>query len=127
MCTLIAIHRRIPGAPLVVAANRDEFLDRPTEGPAVRDGDPAPVLAPRDVRAGGTWLGLGAHGVFAAVTKSPSGQNYEANAADSDRITQLVIAQRWPPRTWGSLHERAIRVGASVCPRLYHPGPWLWR
>ncbi len=45
---------------------------------------------------------------FSAVTKSPRGQNYERNAADSDRITDLVIAQRWPTRTWDSLLERAL-------------------
>ncbi|GAB4519979.1 MAG: membrane dipeptidase [Amphiplicatus sp.] len=46
--------------------------------------------------------------VFSAVTKSPSGQNYESNDADSDTITGLVIAQRWPVRTWSSLAERAL-------------------
>ena len=46
--------------------------------------------------------------VFSAVTKSPSGLNYERNAADSDDITALVIAQRWPMRTWDSLAERAL-------------------
>ena len=45
--------------------------------------------------------------VLPAVTKSPDGQNYERNDADSDRITSLVIAQMWPPRTWDSLYERA--------------------
>ncbi|MBD3646990.1 MAG: peptidase M19, partial [Pseudomonadales bacterium] len=45
---------------------------------------------------------------FAAVTKSPSGQNYEANTADSDNITALAVAQLWPPRTWSSLFERAM-------------------
>jgi uncharacterized protein with NRDE domain len=68
MCTLIAIHRRISGAPLVVAANRDEYFDRPTEGLKVRSGEAGAVLAPRDLRAGGTWLGLGQNGLFAAVT-----------------------------------------------------------
>lgn len=46
--------------------------------------------------------------VFSAVTKSPSGLNYERNAADSDDITALVVAQRWPIRTWDSLAERAL-------------------
>ena len=75
MCTLIALHRCFADAPLVVAANRDEFLERPTEGPALRDvairsSDTARtrVVAPRDLRAGGSWLGLNAAGVFAAVT-----------------------------------------------------------
>jgi len=68
MCTLIAIHRAVPGRWLVVAANRDEYLDRPAEGPALRRGPGGPILAPLDARAGGTWLGLNAHGVFAALT-----------------------------------------------------------
>lgn len=68
MCTLIAIHRAVPGRWLVVAANRDEFLDRPAEGPTLRRTPTGPVLAPLDSRAGGTWIGLNAHGVFAALT-----------------------------------------------------------
>lgn len=46
--------------------------------------------------------------IFPAVTKSPSGMNYDQNTGDTDQITQLVIAQRWPIRTWGSLLERAL-------------------
>ena len=68
MCTLIALHRQLVGAPLVVAANRDEFYGRPAEGPALRATRSGPVVAPLDLDAGGSWLGLGAHGVFAAVT-----------------------------------------------------------
>ncbi len=45
--------------------------------------------------------------LFTAVTKSPEGQNYEENAGDTDRITALVMLQRWPVRTWASLYERA--------------------
>ena len=68
MCTLIALHRCIDGAPLVVAANRDEFFERPAEGPALRETAGGWIVAPRDLRAGGTWLGLNARGVFAALT-----------------------------------------------------------
>jgi len=47
--------------------------------------------------------------VFAAVTKSPAGQNYHQNDADArDNITLLAIAQLWPMRTWDSLTERAL-------------------
>ena len=68
MCTLIAIHRTVTGAPLVVAANRDEYLDRPAAGPSIQETSGGPVMAPRDVRAGGTWLGVNPRGVFAGVT-----------------------------------------------------------
>ena len=52
----------------MIAANRDEFFARPAEGPALRETPFGRVVAPRDQRAGGTWLGLNATGVFAAVT-----------------------------------------------------------
>lgn len=45
---------------------------------------------------------------FTIVTKSPRGLNYDANDGDTDNITPLVFAQRWPARTWGSLTERAL-------------------
>ena len=46
--------------------------------------------------------------VFSAVTKSPKGLNFGENAADApDQITKLALAQLWPPRTWGSIYERA--------------------
>ncbi len=45
--------------------------------------------------------------VFATVTKVPPALNYEENTADADQITGLLIMQRWPLRTWGSLFERA--------------------
>ena len=46
--------------------------------------------------------------VFSSVTKTPRGQNYDANGSDSDNITALVIAQAQPVRTWGSLLERSL-------------------
>lgn len=46
--------------------------------------------------------------VFSATTKSPAGQNYDSNDAGSDEITKLAIASLWPPRTWGSLYQRAV-------------------
>lgn len=87
MCTLIAVHRQVPGHPLLVAANRDEFLDRPSEGPSVRETRVGRVLAPRDIRAGGTWLGLNEQGVFVALT------NLRTEAPDPSRRSRgdLVI------------------------------------
>jgi len=47
--------------------------------------------------------------VFTAVTKSPAGQNYEENSADTaDNITLLAIGQLWPMRTWTSIYQRAL-------------------
>lgn len=46
--------------------------------------------------------------VFSTVTKTPKNMNFDRNASDTDNITMLVMAQRWPQRTWGSLLERAL-------------------
>jgi len=46
--------------------------------------------------------------VFTTVTKTPRGMNIEANPGDSDNITLLAVLEGWPPRTWGSLLERAL-------------------
>jgi len=45
---------------------------------------------------------------FTVVTKTPRGMNIESNPATSDNITVLAVLGRWPPRTWGSLTERAL-------------------
>jgi uncharacterized protein with NRDE domain len=71
MCTLIVLHRCFSKAPLVLAANRDEYLDRPAEKPSLRRSGNRAVLAPRDLRAGGTWMGVNDAGLVAALTNRP--------------------------------------------------------
>ena len=46
--------------------------------------------------------------VFSSVTKTPKGQNYDSNGADSDNITLLAVAQLQPARTWRSLLQRSL-------------------
>jgi len=45
---------------------------------------------------------------FSVVTKVPSGRSYEGTPSDSDQITYLAAAQRWPLRTWTNLTQRAL-------------------
>lgn len=45
---------------------------------------------------------------FTVVTKTPRGMNIEANSGDTDNITLLAIAERWPVSTWSNLTERAL-------------------
>ena len=67
MCTLIVAWQVFESAPICVAANRDERTGRPSTPPRVREGEPT-VVAPRDERAGGTWIGYNESGLLAAVT-----------------------------------------------------------
>jgi uncharacterized protein with NRDE domain len=66
VCTLAIYVRAFVEFPLIVAANRDEFLDRPTSGPRLLPGETG-IFAGRDEVAGGTWLGINRAGVLAAL------------------------------------------------------------
>jgi membrane dipeptidase len=45
---------------------------------------------------------------FTVVTKSPRNLNIENNSGDTDNITLLALAERWPISSWGNLTERAL-------------------
>jgi uncharacterized protein with NRDE domain len=67
VCTLAVFVRTLPGFTLVVAANRDEQLGRPSMPPGLlRDVAPRAVGG-RDLEAGGTWLGLSEVGLVAGL------------------------------------------------------------
>lgn len=67
MCLILFANRVIPGVTLQLAANREEFFARPT-APANWWVDHPGILAGRDLRASGTWLGVSRTGRYAAIT-----------------------------------------------------------
>lgn len=60
--------------------------------------------------------------LLSSVTKTPRGQNYDANGGDTDNITPLVIAQLQPLRTWHSLLERSLYHGEKLDRAVAHSG-----
>ena len=73
MCTLAVFHRVFPSHPLVVAANRDEYLARPAGAPALlREASPR-AFGGRDLVAGGTWLGLAETGLVVGMLNRRTG------------------------------------------------------
>ena len=70
MCWIAVLFRVNPHYPLIVAANREESRARPSRAPFRWPGSPA-LWAGRDELAGGTWLGVNASGLLAAVTNRP--------------------------------------------------------
>jgi uncharacterized protein with NRDE domain len=73
MCLILLGLDAHPDYSLVVGANRDEFYDRPTARAAFWKDAPR-ILAGRDLKAGGTWLGIDRGGRFAAVTNYRQGE-----------------------------------------------------
>lgn len=67
MCLIAFAWRMHEDYPLIVAANRDEYLSRPA-APAHWWPEAPELLAGRDLEAGGTWMGLTRAGRFAALT-----------------------------------------------------------
>ncbi len=67
MCTFIVAWQAFEGTPILVAANRDEALGRPSHPPGIYSENPR-VIAPWDEEAGGTWIGYNAHGTLVAIT-----------------------------------------------------------
>jgi len=67
MCTVVLLRRPGHRWPFLLAANRDERIDRPWDPPARHWPDREDVTAGRDQEAGGTWLGINDHGVVAAI------------------------------------------------------------
>jgi len=85
VCTLTLAWQVFPDAPVVVAANRDERRDRPSEPPRRTEADPV-VVAPRDARAGGTWIGYNEAGVFVGIT------NRWVDGLAAERSRGLLVA-----------------------------------
>lgn len=78
MCLIVFAWKLLPACPLIMAANRDEFFNRPSKAASWWDDSPD-VFAGRDLQAGGTWLGVNRQGRFAALTNIRNGQPSRAD------------------------------------------------
>jgi uncharacterized protein with NRDE domain len=104
VCTLVVAWRALADAPVVVAANRDERLDRPSEGPARREYDGTLAVAPRDARVGGTWAGYNEHGLFVGVT------NRWGVDAEGERSRGLLVTDALAESTARAARETVERA-----------------
>lgn len=79
MCLILFAYNVHPEFRLVVAANRDEFYDRPTASLDFWDDKPE-ILAGKDLKSGGTWMGVTRSGRFAAITNFRDPESVITNA-----------------------------------------------
>jgi len=93
MCLLIALYKVVPGYPLLLGANRDEFYERQGECPALLSRNPL-IVGGRDRKAGGTWLGFNEFGVVAAVTNRRSHQPERKDARSRGLLCLEVLSSR---------------------------------
>lgn len=113
MCTLVVATAVWASAPLVVAANRDEQLARPAAPPCAwaRDDEPT-IFAPRDLLAGGTWLGVrGA--LFVGITNRFTGRVLPPGPRSRGELVLDALAA-------GSVRAAAERI-AGLDPTQHSP------
>lgn len=106
MCTLIALYRVVPGYDLIVGMNRDEDRTRPSTPPQLIDGTPQ-IVAPRDARAGGTWIGVNEQGLVAALSNR---RGKKSTSAKSRGLLMFEILRQTAPRGAAIAIDREVRA-----------------
>lgn len=96
MCLIFCAYETHPVYRLIIAANRDEFYDRPT-APAAFWDDAPDLLAGRDLKEGGTWLGITGSGRIAALTNYRTPFSQKENAPSRGLIVSNFLRGRETP------------------------------
>ncbi|HEX3057785.1 MAG TPA: NRDE family protein, partial [Usitatibacter sp.] len=107
MCLIAIAWQARRDLPLMVAANRDEWRERPTKA-AHWWPERTELLAGRDLQAGGTWMGITRGGRFAAVTnfRDPSDKRSTARSRGT-LVTEFLFGNDTPARFLANLSPRA--------------------
>jgi uncharacterized protein with NRDE domain len=109
MCLLLMALNRHPAYPLVLLANRDEYYDRPSAPACFWEEGPS-VLAGKDLRAGGTWLGITTKGRIAAITNYRDPASIKECAPSRGRLVKnFLVGQESPSEYFKKLDEEANR------------------
>jgi uncharacterized protein with NRDE domain len=107
MCLIAIAWQARDDLPLIVAANRDEWRDRPAK-PAHWWPERPELLAGRDLEAGGTWMGVTRSGRFAAVTnfRDPADRRAKARSRGT-LVTAFLVGDETPARFLSNLSAGA--------------------
>lgn len=92
MCTLALVWQTHPDYPLLLASNRDEFLQRPTQVASIWPENPN-CIGGKDLEAGGSWLLASPEGRWAVLTNYRDGRNLEAGKVSRGNLVQEAISQ----------------------------------
>ena len=107
MCLILLAWRAHPGHALVVAANRDEYFERPARAAAFWEDAPE-VLAGRDLTAQGTWLGVTRAGRFASITNYRNPAERMAAAPSRGRlVTDFLTGAHRPSAYFAGIVPQA--------------------
>ena len=131
MCLIAFAIDASPRWPLVIAANRDEFLDRPTL-PLSRWTSPSgqEIISGRDQRAGGAWMGMTAGGRVAFLTNVRSAQPETAARSRGELVMRWLehgTAQMTPDAFAAALQSEAgAYAGFNLVVGDVRRHQWQW-
>jgi uncharacterized protein with NRDE domain len=94
VCLLVVASRVVPEEPLIVGANRDEVLERPSTPITVLDAGPPRIVGGRDELSGGTWLAVNEHGVCAGLTNQPLGDAKDTSRRSRGELPLALARHR---------------------------------
>ncbi|MBW2028917.1 MAG: NRDE family protein [Deltaproteobacteria bacterium] len=107
MCFLVFAFKAHPAYKLILAANRDEYYDRPSE-PASWWQTTSQVLSGKDLKAGGTWLGITKNGRIGAVTNFRDPKRVKPSAPSRGLlVTEFLLGDLDPGGFLDKLKVRA--------------------
>jgi uncharacterized protein with NRDE domain len=129
MCLMAFAWGMHPDGALLLAANRDEYWDRPTDPLAcwaLPDG--TPVCAGRDRLAGGTWLGMNLAGRVAMLTNVRAAQPPSGARSRGDLVTRWLQAQAPVPDVHAFVQhlDPAAYGGFNIVLGDCAQGRWSW-
>jgi len=90
MCIIFIAKNVHPDYPLIIAANRDEFLSRPTQPPHWWPDAPH-LFAGKDLQAGGTWLGYNKQHRIAGITNLRRMDLYRQSAKSRGELVKRFL------------------------------------
>ena len=96
MCLILFFHGMHPKYQLALAANRDEYYTRPTQ-PLTFWDDGTGILAGRDLKNHGTWLGVTRTGRIAAITNYRDPKSLKENAPSRGLLVSSFLAGKTSP------------------------------
>jgi uncharacterized protein with NRDE domain len=117
VCLLVFAWEPGSAYPLVVAANRDERLDRPAHAIGVLAERGPRILGGRDDLAGGTWLAVNEYGLVAGLTNRPAPGGRDLTKRSRGELPLMLASCPTAEDAVGHLLE-------EVVPGQYNPA-WL--
>lgn len=97
MCLILLSYRMHKKYPFILAANRDEFYERPSASVSLWNDAPD-VIAGKDLQSGGTWLGITKKGRIAAVTNYREAGSFRGNAPSRGWLVRDFLCGQENPK-----------------------------